>query len=587
MAAILPVSARPAAGPLTRVDPVTGRAEAISVHARIAALVERDDAKRAVRAVDPQTLFGLVHEAGLHDAFDLVMAASAAQCQAFLDFDCWNRDELATDRYSEWLQILLQRDDDAFAAMYWHQDMEPMVIFLKQHIQVFQWEEDMELLDVIDDPVMSSPCGVYALVVPDGEEVAGLVRLLLERIYAIDLIQGHRVLEAVRWETESEMQAYAYERRMARLGDLGFVPFEEAVEVYAWLDPASFADKARADATADAPAFQLLRTIGDLPPVDVHVQHLQVRLYDEGTTLFHRALRALGTVVPPEELGGAADALLSQLRALINRVQVADLGTPGDPETARLSLDAISDRISLALERIAGRNEELAVRVLLTQPLKMLHRAGFSATIALARQARKLVERGNLGVSQDLPISFLQEPQRDLLHGLARRRPLYSAVTARQFRSLADLEGAASTLGRIAFLELLFFGLMRIRHAELLAMLFDETRTQTPVETVSFRSLFATVMVSYLRGDGDEVRPVRLADLQRCLDEARKSDDPLSFWTNAALDILRLRIRDEDQTAGLARAFGTEVAAWLTEETEALSGPIEPAIAQQLVVLAP
>ena len=155
---------------LTRVDPVTGLAEAIPAKERVDALLSRPEAPALIRQLDHQALFSLISEAGVNDAYDLVLYASGEQVQSIVDFDCWTRDIFQVERFTNWLEVLLQRDDAGFREMVDEMDPEAIVFWLRSHVQVFLWEEDRELLDTLEGPLVTSPDGVYALIVPDEDQ---------------------------------------------------------------------------------------------------------------------------------------------------------------------------------------------------------------------------------------------------------------------------------------------------------------------------------------------------------------------------------------------------------------------------------
>lgn len=568
---------------LTRVDPVTGIAEPIPARERVDALLEHPDAPALIRSMDAQALYSLVHEAGVHDAYELVWMASGEQVQALVDFDCWTRDRFEMPRFADWLDLLLQRDDEGFAEMLDRMDPEPIVIWLREHVQVFLWEQDLELLDMIDAPVVTSPDGVYALVVPEEEEIGATLRLLLDRLYAHDLTTGHRFLEAVRWELTSDMAERAYQLREARLGDLGFVPFHEALEVYAWLPPREWSARARSRALNPEAEYVELSGAGHLPPVDHQLQLLEQRRFNERTTAFARALGMMPEVVPAERLPGVADSLLSQFRAVANRVHVADLGSPGDMAAARGASERAERSISLGLEFAAGEDPRVAARILATTPLKEIHRAGHSAVLELQRQARRLVERGNLSVT-DAPASLLDADDRDLFEGLLETRPTQSGTYRTPFSSLDEVRAAATRISMVAFVELVVFGLWKHRRDELVALLYDANTNGTPVEVVSFRSLVATRVVRDLAGAPPELAPIELATLARAGKAVASREDGHDAWMQASLRALTAA-DPRDELTPLATRYAARIAGWLLDEWPNPAEPPPVEIAQQLVLL--
>ena len=573
---------------LTRVDPVTGVAEVIPAKERVDTIVSHPETKQIIRSLDHQALYGLIHEAGVNDAMELVLYASADQVQAIIDFDCWTRDDFELGRFSTWLEVLLQRDDAEFAEMIEHIDPEPMVLWIREQVAIFQWEEDLDVLDTIDDPVSSSPDGIYALVIPEDDgTVSQLVRHLLARLYAIGIVTGHRFLEAARWELSSDLTETAYRFREGRLGDLGFVPFHEAQEVFAYVDPPAWAAQARARAADPETPPLTFSEAGSLPPVDHQLQVLETKRFAEQTSFFTRAMASLPAAFEPDKLEAVVDGVLTQFRALVNRVHVAEMGSPGDMDAARVAADRADNYLSIGLQLAAVDNPTLAARVIGTEPLKRIHQAGFSATGRLATQARQLARRGNLTLI-DEELSLLDTADAELFAGLFARRPTLNGTYDTPFRSLADIEAVAMRLGEIAFVELIMFGTFRHTRDELTAMVFDAERNVSPVDTVTFRVLFATRVIGELLKTGRELAPLRLDDVHSVLAGIGGTQgDAHSRFTATGVRLIVGGTHSDARLAGLATAYSARIAGWLLDELGDLTRPVQASIAEQLVLLAP
>jgi hypothetical protein len=571
---------------LTRVDPVTGIAEPIPAKDRIERILDHPQAPNVIRAMDAQALYSLVHEAGLNDGLELVLYASPEQVQAIVDFDCWTRDDFEIDRFGTWLEVMLQREDEDFDRLLDEMDFETFVMWIREHVAIFLWEDDLDTLDTIEDPVVTSPDGKYALVIPAEEKVGPLVRLFLERVYAKDVLAGHRLLEAARWELTSDLQEMAYSVREARLGDLGFVPFHEALEVYAVLDPVQWSAKARATAMSPAAEPIILSDGAQLPPVDHQIQVLETRRFSEHSSAFTRAMGALPMAFDEALLGDVVDSLLAQFRALVNRVHIADLGSPGDMGAARAAADRADAYLSIGLELVAREDMFTAARVLATTPLKSIHRAGYSATTKLASQARALVERGNLTLV-DGALSLLDARDADLIDGLLARRPTLSGTYDTPFESMSDVEEAARRLGEIAFTELLFYGTFRHTRAELAELVFDASRCATSPDQATFRCLFATRVLGELQKTGRELAPLSLSELHAILAELASLDDAHTRLMSTGIRLISDRNSDTQRLSALATAYSARVAGWLLDELGDLDRPVPMEIANQLVLVAP
>jgi hypothetical protein len=568
------------------VNPRTGKLERVPAAARIDALLMQPNATAMIRQMDPQSVYSLVVEAGKDEAFELLMQISGEQCQALVDFDCWRRDDLRNERLDEWLDVLLQREDEGFVEMLQAMDPEVLVIWLRTRTQILLWEDDLEMLDQIDAPVMTSPDGVYAIILPeDDEEFAARLRLLLDRVYAWDLQEGHRLLEGVRWELTTDMQERAYQYRNARLGDLGFVPVHEAVEVFAVVQPSAWVATARAVALDPTSSPVHLSSAGMLPPVEEQLVALELRAAADGGTWFHRALASLPKVLQSDVVSVVIDTVFAQLRSVANRVHIANLGQAGDLTAGRDALLSAVDNVSLALELASEEDDTMAARILSHMPLQGIHQAGYSIVARMAHQARGMSARGNLTLLDDVVESLLTDADRDLMDGLRQRRPVRSGETMLRFETMAQVQSAARRLGDIAFTELLFFGWLRITRQELIERVVLTSRCTSAAEEVSFRSLLATLALRRMARLPVEVEPLTLAQLHLAQLMVARTDDPLTSLVQAGMELLTERGRVDDATAPLVTRAFTDVAAWLQDQVQDWARPLPASIASTLVLL--
>jgi hypothetical protein len=570
---------------LTRVDRVTGEVERVPAHERMDAILSHPDGPRIIRSMDAQTLFGWVSEAGLSDSLDLIAYTTPEQVRAFIDFDCWTGDQFELTRFLEWLPVVLDRDDEGFAEWYEATDIELLALLLQDACAVYLMEEDRDYLDTLEDAVVSSPCGVYAIIFPDEDAPVEQVRMLLDRVYGMNLVEGHRLLESVRWELRSGMEEQALHARTARMGDLGWVPYHEAWEVFAWRDPRAFADEARRRALS--PSARPIEASGDLPPVDQHLQALDAARSRQGETLLHRALAALAAVWEASDVERIAMSFAAQFRALTNRAHTAERGVPGDVEATAEAVGRVVYRLSTGLQLAAHDDVALAARVLATTPLRELHQAGHSAVVRLAQSARSLVRRGQLGVVDGAPLSLLEAGDRDLMEGLLESFPVRSRVGGEIFETLDHVEQAAARVASVAFAELLFFGLLRHTRTELIDLLYDAARSRTPVEMVSFRSLFATLVLHRAAQRPVELEPISLQSFDEAVVRMRRAGDLWSEVRGHVQAVLRDHARVDESATPVARLWSDAVSAWLAEELEGIHTPVPAEIAVSIALIRP
>lgn len=568
----------------TRRDPATGKLVPVPARERIDNIISHPHARRIVEAMDAQSVFGLIREAGINDALELVELASPDQLQAFIDFDAWTKDEFQLQTFTDWLEILLQSSDERFEAMYDAFDHQAFVLWFRETVAVYEWEADIELLDRIEDNVYTSPCGQYALVIPEEENYADEVRLFLERMYAMDIEEALTLMSEARWSLSVELQEELYQARTSRLAEFGFVPYDEALAVFGWLDPIEWARTQR-ERFAEGTMIEAPLRVGELAALDQQLIAVEEAFDDAEGSWFARALAALPNVMPEALAGDVLAATMTQLRAVAQRVLVADQGTPGDPDMTLSATRRALDAISLGLEFVADGDVKLAARVLAAVPLRDIHRAGFSVGLQLQRQARDMVARGNLSVT-DAPISLLLAEDTAMIEGLLQLRPVMSVNTGRRFRTMADVQYVAGRMGQIAFAELLFFAFMGFDKPALVSVLYDERFSATPVELISFRMLFATLLLNRVFDNERALMPMSLEELHTALATVRGEANPLSWLLDRGRVLVDALQPNRQKMARFPLAFVAETVTWIVDEMLEQSPPTRE-IAQQWVLLRP
>lgn len=575
-------------------DPRTGKLVRVPAHARINAVISHPKAKQIIRATDPQLLFGLIREAGMSDAMELIELAHVDQLQSFVDFDAWQKDDFNLDSYSKWMDVFLQCDDERFAEIYFGMDHEAALLWFRENVAVYEWEADVDFLDSIDDALFTSPCGRYAFFIPNEEAHGPAVRLFIERLYQLDIEQALSFMSAAHFELSMDLQESMFQTRTGRLEEFGYAPFHEAGEVYAWLDPLKWSAQTRTRVDAQAEIEDAL-VVGELPPDESQLVAIAEELETEELSFFTRALQHLRQSMEEELAQDIFAATMAQLRATTQRVLVADGGTPGDPaHLVRATRVAIAN-VSLALEFVAKGEVEYAARVLATTPLRELHRAGHSVALQLQRQAREMLKRANVTVTE-LPTSLLLPEDAAMVEGLLQKRPLMSVNTNRSFASMADIQHVAGRLGQITVAELVFFAWLGFSREALVEMLYNAEINATPVELVSFRLLFTTLLLNRILDKERALMPMSVDELQASLRELAAQPNPLSWLIERARILLEALQSDASKDMQIVAkrlqqftlAFIAETVTWIVDEL--LGQPTDDLpreIAQTWVLLRP
>ncbi|MFW5968936.1 MAG: DUF6178 family protein, partial [Persicimonas sp.] len=162
---------------------------------QVQAILDKDDPVGFLQQLDSQTFYELIKRAGWDQTHDLIQYATPRQVQNFLDFDCWTRDRLIPDKMDKWLTALVtEASDEKLRRVCRELDPEMLAMYFKAHLQVDELDEG-RIPDDMEGNIAKSPDGVYAIVYPDDEDKAALLRVLIDRLYAADRVLAWTLLE--------------------------------------------------------------------------------------------------------------------------------------------------------------------------------------------------------------------------------------------------------------------------------------------------------------------------------------------------------------------------------------------------------
>jgi hypothetical protein len=310
--------------------------------------------EHVVPALPEAELCFTVKAIGLHDAGWVLSYATEDQLVTCLDLDAWR--DMAPDRAAAgaWLRAVADGGEEALLRLVRAADDEVLVLMLASRIEVF--------LKPAGDDDWEPPPGARSLdgqfffrARSEGDDLAE-IEALLGALFQSEYWTYFRLLQAVIWELETETEEWALRWRSARLEDLGFPTWEEAMRIYGRL---------RAEELADLPEDERFHQVSEWP-LPVWMPQLPAA-GSEGPSLL-RAMAALGE----EERRAHLFAFLS----LANQVAVADRLPLGDAETLPLAIDKATRLASLGLDHLAAAHELSPVDVLRRVALVRLFRVG-------------------------------------------------------------------------------------------------------------------------------------------------------------------------------------------------------------------
>jgi hypothetical protein len=430
---------------------------------RADALYEAPDLAAAVRQLPGDELYYVIHELGLADGRELLALATPEQLTIVLDFALWERDQLGEAALGEWLDAMASAPVERIGAWMAGLDSELVGLMLRRGARIYDLTQE-EPPDEPEGTLFPTPDGLFALDVvgagpqaADGPDPVAVLIRLVDAFYRADRALARRMLVGARSELDAELEESAYRWRQARMADLGFEDYYDALEVYRELDPATV----RIDGSAPESSRDERRPTG--PDVASAANGalrvptaLGDRLRDTTGSRFARAAQKLADA-------GAIEDLRAALVTLTNRVLAADRVAPGDDDAAAAALDRLAATLDLGLERVTSGDEELGSAALRSVPLVRLFRVGFSLTARVRRLALALRRGGPFGA---LGFRLAEADDAALLEAIVRPRPMFPrlldeppAAGERPFRTLADVGTAAAAVERAAVAQAMLRGL--------------------------------------------------------------------------------------------------------------------------------
>jgi hypothetical protein len=400
-----------------------------------------------VHAFPEEDLYFLIHEIGPQDALPLIALASGKQLEYLLDQEIWQRDRLHIDTIGEWLERFLASDPSFDRMIQWltTEKIDLIEFFLLQSIEVQILEHDQDpsifgpgfftydhvfYIRIIDRATAETPD-------QSSEQHHHMVKNLLDRLAEVDHVRFQAILMETATVLPAEMEEEAYRRRNVRLAEKGFLPFEEAVGLYQYLDLRQFQHRAHRPAPlSDERNYHLsLVPITVLPPDSLFAQALQIMAAE------HR------------------DVMQEEFAALCNRIIVADRLKIEQREALANVAQKACGYLHIGLQKLedAARSKAsqpfAAADSLRRYQLEGIFKLGYGAAVELKQAAEAWVPRSWFA-RQGLPLTFWGETWLGVIGGLLIKRPLFfdnyqTGTLYREFATRDDIINSRHQLEQV------------------------------------------------------------------------------------------------------------------------------------------
>jgi hypothetical protein len=335
---------------------------------RRAAILELLPVPEAVIPLIPEAeLCFTVKMIGIEDAAWILEHATPEQVVACVDLDGWRGTAADRAAIDSWLDTLAMTTDAAFLRSIRALDPELVVLFLKHRIQCFQKPDDDEGWQPPEGG-LTVEGQFYFVAIREGDDLESLVAML-RALFVADYWVYFRMMQGVIHELDIVNEEWALRWRTGRLEDLGFPPWDRAMNIYHFIR--------REDRTAIPE---------ETTSLDVGEWHLPVWMPSLPASVDHQHL-LFRTLVQLDEF--ERRSALYAFVALANKIAVADRMELSDAESTPIAIDKAADFASAGLEFLSTELGLDAADVLRRVPLQRLFSVGANLEPERARPREK------------------------------------------------------------------------------------------------------------------------------------------------------------------------------------------------------
>lgn len=367
------------------------------------------DEKRLTWAMHPQEVYWLFKEVGVPDALKLLGLANPAQCLFIMDMEIWRGWMFLEDKAVEYLGYILKGSEEHFLELLPHLDFNLLSLLLGREITVAggigDLNNDEERLTDWDHSFDDA-----FLIKFKNPEHSQIIGSFLELICRNDNALYVALMESVSGEIDIESEEECYRMKSGRLAELGFPPYDEALELYSRINPAQFTPSRN----------KVLVQTGETNSLPATIL--------TGKTFLERVILLMDS-----------ELFRMELNYLINTALVADQAHLDDTEQMKSVVERVYGYLNIALEYLCHGDEAKGAEILAGEHLKNLFQLGFSIVLGLKLRADKLADS-----------SYATGKA---LSGLKNARPRYyrgfddDVIDGyREFRELQDVENASDFL---------------------------------------------------------------------------------------------------------------------------------------------
>ena len=414
-------------------------------------VLDHDNPGALVRNMTKIDLFWLIKKVGEDDSHPLLSLASTEQWQYIMDMETWDRDQLNRVATFNWLNRLLRADPERLIQYLYSEDGNLFAhLFFTGILDIRIKDDD----DFIPPEGFISFDNQYYIGIGDRENAEDIEQLL-KNMALFDHNRFQALMLGLQGTIPAEIEEELYRIKGIRLAEEGYLPFEEAVSVYAYQN-ADLIKKDSSEYILETPGDEDTRAIVPITPF-IAVQE---------DDLFAMAASGIRDYL-------VLDRLRLEFAGLCNQIFSADgTGFETIDDLIKICKKA-GGYINAGLEKLSGGDMGTAEDFLKNHPLVTIFRTGFSQALELRWKAERWIKTSWFD-RMDLGNEFWGDEWGGVLDGVLFQKPLLFSekkekASYRDFASLGEIEQTGMAINRMIILDKLLGAIIPDRYMDQLA----------------------------------------------------------------------------------------------------------------------
>jgi len=412
-------------------------------------ILEHENPQRLIQELPVQDFFWLVKKIGDDDCLLLLEMATEEQWQYLLDLEIWRKDSVDKTQTAAWIKRLQLADCKRLVRWLFSEGQDVAFLHFSRHMDMVTVSSKDEAYDLPEGFVTLD--GFRHFRVLDSEQKETLEEILREMANQ-DFMKFDFFLKSLAQIIPAEMEEEMYRLRTSRIAEHGFLPFEEAISVYAPLDAAKL-DPGKPSEFQEALLDHEIRAI--VPASPLH--HVDTR---------NILMECASTITDPLLM----DRFRLEFAGLCNQILSAEGMPVHEIESLRKVSLRASRYLNLALERLCGRDLSSAEEVLRRHALSTVFRVGFGMALKLKWEAERWL-KASWFYKQGLGPGFWGEHWAGMIEGLFFKRPQFYVGSEekeeyKDFEWLSEIGVCLRVLRRLMVLDSLLQRLNEVSPAD-------------------------------------------------------------------------------------------------------------------------